>query len=91
MVVQNRAQARFFLCSNEGHMHINDNFDLPSWLNFFLTSYHRWWDVRKASFVHIPWLDWSRYNIPLKGLRVFDIGCLAYLADAMARKGADAY
>ena len=74
-------------------MHINDNFD-PAELAKFSDLAHRWWDkeseFRPLHQISPLRLDWIDNIVPLKGLRVLDVGCGGgILADAMARKGAD--
>ena len=74
-------------------MHTNDNFD-PAELAKFSDLAHRWWDkeseFRPLHQINPLRLDWIQKLIPLKGLRVLDVGCGGgILADAMARQGAD--
>jgi 2-polyprenyl-6-hydroxyphenyl methylase/3-demethylubiquinone-9 3-methyltransferase len=74
-------------------MHTNDNFD-PAELAKFSDLAHRWWDkeseFRPLHQINPLRLDWIQNLIPLKGLRVLDVGCGGgILADAMARQGAD--
>ena len=74
-------------------MHIKDNFD-PAELAKFSDLAHRWWD-RESEFrplhqINPLRLDWIQNLIPLKNLRVLDVGCGGgILADAMARQGAN--
>ena len=74
-------------------MHTQDNFD-PAELAKFSELAHRWWDkeseFRPLHQINPLRLDWIQNLIPLKGLRVLDVGCGGgILADAMARQGAD--
>jgi 2-polyprenyl-6-hydroxyphenyl methylase / 3-demethylubiquinone-9 3-methyltransferase len=74
-------------------MHTQDNFD-PAELAKFSDLAHRWWDkeseFRPLHQINPMRLDWIQNLIPLKGLRVLDVGCGGgILADAMARQGAD--
>ena len=74
-------------------MSINNNFD-PAELAKFSDLAHRWWDTesefRPLHQINPLRLDWIQNLIPVKGLRVLDVGCGGgILADAMARKGAD--
>ena len=74
-------------------MQINDNFD-PAELAKFSDLAHRWWDkdseFRPLHQINPLRLDWIQNLVPLKGLRVLDVGCGGgILADAMARQGAD--
>ena len=74
-------------------MHNKDNFD-PAELAKFSDLAHRWWDTesefRPLHQINPLRLDWIQNLIPLKGLRVLDVGCGGgILADAMARQGAD--
>ena len=73
-------------------MSTTDNFD-PAELAKFSELAHRWWDkeseFRPLHEINPLRLDWIEGLIPLKGLRVVDVGCGGgILADAMARKGA---
>jgi 2-polyprenyl-6-hydroxyphenyl methylase/3-demethylubiquinone-9 3-methyltransferase len=74
-------------------MSISDNFD-PAELAKFSDLAHRWWDTesefRPLHQINPLRLGWIESLVPLKGLRVLDVGCGGgILADAMARKGAD--
>jgi 2-polyprenyl-6-hydroxyphenyl methylase/3-demethylubiquinone-9 3-methyltransferase len=74
-------------------MHTKDNFD-PAELAKFSDLAHRWWDkeseFRPLHQINPLRLDWIQNLIPLKDLRVLDVGCGGgILADAMARQGAD--
>ena len=74
-------------------MHTQDNFD-PAELAKFSDLAHRWWDkeseFRPLHQINPLRLDWIQNLVPLKGLRVLDVGCGGgILADAMARQGAD--
>ena len=74
-------------------MQTQDNFD-PAELAKFSDLAHRWWDkeseFRPLHQINPLRLDWIQNLIPLKGLRVLDVGCGGgILADAMARQGAD--
>jgi 2-polyprenyl-6-hydroxyphenyl methylase / 3-demethylubiquinone-9 3-methyltransferase len=74
-------------------MPTSDNFD-PAELAKFSDLAHRWWDTesefRPLHQINPLRLGWIDSQVPLKGLRVLDVGCGGgILADAMARKGAD--
>ncbi|NQW94544.1 MAG: bifunctional 2-polyprenyl-6-hydroxyphenol methylase/3-demethylubiquinol 3-O-methyltransferase UbiG [Polaromonas sp.] len=74
-------------------MQTQDNFD-PAELAKFSDLAHRWWDkeseFRPLHQINPLRLAWIENLVPLKGLRVLDVGCGGgILADAMARKGAD--
>ena len=74
-------------------MQTQDNYD-PAELAKFSDLAHRWWDkdseFRPLHQINPLRLAWIENIIPLKGLRVLDVGCGGgILADAMARKGAD--
>jgi len=74
-------------------MSTSDNFD-PAELAKFSDLAHRWWDTesefRPLHQINPLRLGWIEGLVPLKGLRVLDVGCGGgILADAMARKGAD--
>ena len=70
----------------------NNNFD-PAELAKFSDLAHRWWDkeseFRPLHEINPLRLDWINGLVPLKGLRVLDVGCGGgILADSMARQGA---
>ena len=74
-------------------MSTSDNFD-PAELAKFSDLAHRWWDTesefRPLHQINPLRLGWIESIVPLKGLRVLDVGCGGgILADAMARRGAD--
>ena len=74
-------------------MQTQDNFD-PAELAKFSDLAHRWWDTesefRPLHQINPLRLDWIQNLIPLKGLRVLDVGCGGgILADSMARMGAE--
>ena len=74
-------------------MQIQNNFD-PAELAKFSDLAHRWWDkeseFRPLHQINPLRLAWIENIIPLKGLRVLDVGCGGgILADSMARVGAD--
>ena len=74
-------------------MQIQNNYD-PAELAKFSDLAHRWWDkeseFRPLHQINPLRLAWIENIIPLKGLRVLDVGCGGgILADSMARMGAD--
>ncbi|MFS2033787.1 bifunctional 2-polyprenyl-6-hydroxyphenol methylase/3-demethylubiquinol 3-O-methyltransferase UbiG [Polaromonas sp. CT11-55] len=74
-------------------MSTSDNFD-PAELAKFSDLAHRWWDTesefRPLHQINPLRLGWIDGQVPLKGLRVLDVGCGGgILADSMARKGAE--
>jgi 2-polyprenyl-6-hydroxyphenyl methylase / 3-demethylubiquinone-9 3-methyltransferase len=74
-------------------MSTSDNFD-PAELAKFSDLAHRWWDAesefRPLHQINPLRLGWIDSQVPLKGLRVLDVGCGGgILADSMARKGAE--
>lgn len=74
-------------------MSTSDNFD-PAELAKFSDLAHHWWDTesefRPLHQINPLRLGWIEGLVPLKGLRVLDVGCGGgILADSMARKGAD--
>lgn len=74
-------------------MSISDNFD-PAELAKFSDLAHRWWDTdsefRPLHQINPLRLGWIESLVPLKGVRVLDVGCGGgILADSMARRGAD--
>lgn len=74
-------------------MQIQNNYD-PAELAKFSDLAHRWWDkeseFRPLHQINPLRLAWIENIIPLKGLRVLDVGCGGgILADSMARTGAD--
>ncbi|EJL83221.1 ubiquinone biosynthesis O-methyltransferase [Polaromonas sp. CF318] len=74
-------------------MSTSDNFD-PAELAKFSDLAHRWWDTesefRPLHQINPLRLGWIDGQVPLKGLRVLDVGCGGgILADSMARKGSE--
>lgn len=66
----------------------------PAELAKFSELAHRWWDpeseFRPLHQINPLRLDWIQGLVPLKGLKVLDVGCGGgILADSMARKGAE--
>ena len=74
-------------------MPVIENFDRNE-LAKFSDLAHRWWD-RDSEFkplhdINPLRLAWIQEHVPLRGLRVLDVGCGGgILADSMARQGAD--
>lgn len=66
----------------------------PAEIEKFSALAHRWWDpnseFRPLHEINPLRLDWIQGMVPLKGLRVLDVGCGGgILAEAMAKAGAD--
>jgi 2-polyprenyl-6-hydroxyphenyl methylase/3-demethylubiquinone-9 3-methyltransferase len=66
----------------------------PAEIEKFSALAHRWWDpnseFRPLHEINPLRLDWIQGMVPLKGLRVLDVGCGGgILSEAMAKAGAD--